>query len=50
MKNTNLKMYHVMSVKQTLREDLAEHAISSAVGRPIGHDRIFLQCQCDLSH
>ena len=26
VKNTNLKMYHVMSVKQTLREDLAEHA------------------------
>ena len=25
-KNANLKMYHVMSVKQTLREDLAEHA------------------------
>ena len=25
-KDTNLKMYHVMSVKQTLREDLAEHA------------------------
>ena len=24
--NANLKMYHVMSVKQTLREDLAEHA------------------------
>ena len=26
VKNANLKMYHVMSVKQTLREDLAEHA------------------------
>ena len=26
VKNTDLKMYHVMSVKQTLREDLAEHA------------------------
>ena len=26
VKNNNLKMYHVMSVKQTLREDLAEHA------------------------
>ena len=26
VKNTNLKLYHVMSVKQTLREDLAEHA------------------------
>ena len=26
VKDTNLKMYHVMSVKQTLREDLAEHA------------------------
>ena len=25
-KDANLKMYHVMSVKQTLREDLAEHA------------------------
>ena len=25
-KNASLKMYHVMSVKQTLREDLAEHA------------------------
>ena len=25
-KHANLKMYHVMSVKQTLREDLAEHA------------------------
>ena len=25
VKNANLKMYHVMSVKQTLREDLAEH-------------------------
>ena len=25
-KDTSLKMYHVMSVKQTLREDLAEHA------------------------
>ena len=26
VKDTNLKMDHVMSVKQTLREDLAEHA------------------------
>ena len=26
VKDANLKMYHVMSVKQTLREDLAEHA------------------------
>ena len=26
VKNANLKMYHVMTVKQTLREDLAEHA------------------------
>ena len=26
VKSANLKMYHVMSVKQTLREDLAEHA------------------------
>ena len=26
VKNTSLKMYHVMSVKQTWREDLAEHA------------------------
>ena len=26
MKDANLKMYHVVSVKQTLREDLAEHA------------------------
>ena len=26
VKTANLKMYHVMSVKQTLREDLAEHA------------------------
>ena len=26
VKNANLKMYHVMSVKQTLREDWAEHA------------------------
>ena len=26
VKDTNLKMYHVMSVKQTLRENLAEHA------------------------
>ena len=26
VKDTNLKLYHVMSVKQTLREDLAEHA------------------------
>ena len=26
VKSTNLKMYHDMSVKQTLREDLAEHA------------------------
>ena len=25
-KDANLKVYHVMSVKQTLREDLAEHA------------------------
>ena len=25
-RDANLKMYHVMSVKQTLREDLAEHA------------------------
>ena len=25
-KSANLKMYHVMSVKQALREDLAEHA------------------------
>ena len=25
-KDANLKTYHVMSVKQTLREDLAEHA------------------------
>ena len=25
-KDANLKMHHVMSVKQTLREDLAEHA------------------------
>ena len=26
VKDANLKMYHVMSVKQTLREDLAEHS------------------------
>ena len=26
VKSANLRMYHVMSVKQTLREDLAEHA------------------------
>ena len=26
VKNANLKMYHVMSAKQTLREDLAEQA------------------------
>ena len=26
VKTNNLKLYHVMSVKQTLREDLAEHA------------------------
>ena len=26
LKDTSLKMYHVMSVKQTLREDLAECA------------------------
>ena len=26
VKDVNLKMYHVMSVKQTLREDLAEHS------------------------
>ena len=26
VKDANLKMYHVMSVKQTLREDFAEHA------------------------
>ena len=25
-KDSNLKMYHVMSVKQSLREDLAEHS------------------------
>ena len=48
-KNTNLKMYHVMSVKQTLREDLAEHAYQLAVGQLIGHDRIFIRYQCDLS-
>ena len=33
-KDPSLKMYHVMSVKQTLREDLAEcayHCISSLV-------------------
>ena len=28
VKDTNLKMYHVMSVKQTLREDLAETRLS----------------------
>ena len=26
MRDANLKMYHVMSVKHTLREDLAEHS------------------------
>ena len=26
VRDANLKMYHVMSVKQTLREDLAEHS------------------------
>ena len=26
VKDANLKMYHVMSVKQSLREDLAEHS------------------------
>ena len=26
VKDSNLRMYHVMSVKQSLREDLAEHS------------------------
>ena len=30
MKDANLKTYHVMSVKQTLREDLAEHSYQSS--------------------
>ena len=51
VKNANRhKMYHVMSVEQTLREDLAEHAYQFSCRQPIGHDQTFIQYPCDLSH
>ena len=31
-KDSNLKLYHVMSVKQSLREDLAEHSYQFSSG------------------
>ena len=33
VKDANLKLYHVMSVKQTLREDLAELHVVDALGQ-----------------
>ena len=50
VKSANLKMYHVMSVKQTLREDLAEHAYQFSCRAADWSRSIFLQCPCDLNH
>ena len=49
VKDANLKMYHVMSIKQTLREDLAEHAYQLAVELQIGHDLTSALYHCSLS-
>ena len=49
VKDNDLKMHHVISVKQSLREDLAEHFISPVVGFPIGHVCHLLIFYCGLN-
>ena len=46
-KDSSLKLYHVMSVKQTLREDLAECAYHSPVGPLTGPDRTAVRPRVD---
>ena len=49
LKDTSLKMYHVMSVKQTLRDHLAECAYQFSVGLLIGLDLICMLFRCSLN-
>ena len=48
-KDSNLKLYHVMSVKQTLREDLQNVHISSPVELLIGQDLTCMLYLCSLN-
>ena len=48
-KDANLKMYHVMSVKQTLGRTWQNMPIILAAGLLIGHDLTCDLCQCNLN-
>ena len=50
MKDANLKMYHVMSVKQTPREHQAEQSYHSVVELRIGQGQLSVLLPCSLNH
>ena len=50
VKDSSLELYHVMSVKQSLREDLAEHPTSLALDLLIGQRCPLVMRQCCLNH